>query len=226
MIKVDKMCNKRGFAGKIFWSLVFIIIGLSLLLQSIGVVDIQIALWQMVAGALLAVVAVRNLVRFEWFGFFLPLALIVTIFERETQSFLGVENIKLWSIWAAAVLLAIGLSLILKQRHVYSAGYTQFGASTRHFKASELKNVNVECNFGSTKIYVEDGTPPENASIDLSVSFGGIMLYVPRDWQIVDDIKKSLGGVSEKNMPSREKKTKTLRLTGSLNFGGVEINYV
>jgi len=226
MVKIDKMSSKRGFATKVFWSVVFLVIGISLLLQSVGVVNIQIAFWQIVAGALLLVVAIRNLIRFEWFGFFLPFALIITIFERDIEGVLGVEDLKLWSIWAAAVLLAIGLSLVVKKRHVYNAGYTQFGASTRHLKAPELKDVNVECSFAGTKIYIEDGEPPEGAVINLNVSFGEVEIYVPRDWQIIDDVRKSLGGVTEKNMPSRDKKTKTLRLTGSLNFGGVEINYV
>jgi hypothetical protein len=226
MIKVDKMSNKRGLVGKVFWSLVFILIGLSLILQSVGMISIEVQFWQLVAGVLLTVVALRNLIRFEWFGFFLPIALIVTIYQGSVERILGVDDIKIWSIWAAAVLLAIGLSLILKQRHVNGAGYTSFGASTKHFKASELDSAKIECSFGATKVYVEDGTPPENANLDLNVSFGGVELYVPRDWQIIDDVKKSLGGVSEKNMPVREKKTKSLRLTGSLSFGGVEINYV
>jgi hypothetical protein len=226
MIKVDKMSDKRGFAGKVFWSLVFILIGVSLILQSAGMISIEVQFWQLVAGVLLAVVALRSLIRFEWFGFFLPLALIVTIYQNSAEKFLGVDDLKIWSIWAAAALLAIGLSLVIKRRHVYGSGYTNFGASTKHFKATELKNAKIECSFGTTKIYIEDGTPAEDATLELNVSFGGVELYVPHNWQIIDDVKKSLGGVSEKNMPAREKKTKSLRLTGSLSFGGVEINYV
>ena len=68
--------------------------------------------------------------------------------------------------------------------------------------------------------------PSKEAVIDLDVSFGGVELYIPKNWDVKIYGNSSFGSIEEKNRPSLNEDSPVVQLTGSVKFGGVEITYV
>ena len=219
--------KKRGFFGKIFWGLLFLVAACFFALKAVGI-EIDTNLFLIVVGVILAAVAIRCLIYLEWFGVFLPIALFVTIARDTIEQAFSVD-ISIWAVWLAAVLLSIGLSIFIRKRpnkNWQGVGCTTFSSTTKRFKAEEIENIHIETRFGAEKIFLEDGQLPKNATIDVDLSLAGIELYVPSNWQIIDNIDKSLGGIEEKNRAVSNKKAQTLTLTGTLSLAGIEITYI
>jgi hypothetical protein len=102
-----------------------------------------------------------------------------------------------------------------------------FGETIKYVNAGALKHAYIDCSFGSVKAFFDNATVhADGAVIEINDSFGGIELYIPRTWRLTDDINRTLGGVDVKNPGIERASGPPVTLTGSVNFGGVEIIYV
>lgn len=65
----------------------------------------------------------------------------------------------------------------------------------------------------------------DEVTLDLSVTMGGIELYVPASWQIVNDVSPFMGAVEDKTLPRPDEAgvQKRLVLRGKLTMGAVTI---
>lgn len=99
-------------------------------------------------------------------------------------------------ILGAALLGSIGLNLLFKGRH-----------------KPKCDTINVE------------STVVDEDCVKYQTTFGGMELYIPKTWQVVNHTSAAFGGIHEKNHPHASGKP-TLVLEGSISFGGVEIFYV
>jgi hypothetical protein len=56
----------------------------------------------------------------------------------------------------------------------------------------------------------------------------GIELFVPKDWDIVNNVNCTMADIEEKNSRTRvdAKNVKTVHLKGNLTMAGVEIIYI
>ena len=89
-----------------------------------------------------------------------------------------------------------------------------------------MKTLSLECNFKSLKVYLDNVTlDGDILSIEIDSAFSGIELYIPKNWEVIDNTSISFGGVKEKNRSSMEN-TKKVILTGDVNFTGVDIIYI
>jgi predicted membrane protein len=103
-----------------------------------------------------------------------------------------------------------------------------FGASSKYLHADSLKSGQFFVNFGALEVYFDQVTlAPEGAEIFLDCSFGSIKLYVPRSWTVVDKLRASLGGVDNNTGRAQpDENAPRLTLTGNVQLGGVEIQYI
>ena len=89
-----------------------------------------------------------------------------------------------------------------------------------------LRYAEIDASFAGVKVYLDQARIPSgNATIIIDSSFAGVELFVPKEWQIVNHVESSFGGIDEKNNRNGEV-TATLTLEGSNNFGGITIYYV
>jgi len=103
----------------------------------------------------------------------------------------------------------------------------QFGGGSRYLHADSLETVELDCSFGGLEVYFDHVTlSPNGAEAFLSCKFGAIELYVPSHWRIVDNMSASLGGVDIKNRREIDEDAPTLKITGNVSFGGVEVHRV
>ena len=184
---------------------------------------------------------VRGLTDFDVFGTMLPAALLFIIYNKHFH-FAAISTGKV--IWIA-ILLSIGISMLFPKKLKYSfqrkkdrfRGYTKktetqdysnvtFGENVRYININELDYFRSTTTFGSTNIYFEklDTYPIKNFDLNVSISFGNLKVYVPKEWTIENNTNNFLGKV-QKNSHSIGKDVKII-LNGSVTFGEVEIIHV
>lgn len=103
---------------------------------------------------------------------------------------------------------------------------SSFSSVIRYVTSKNLQAATIEASFGATQIYFDDAQIPSgNATVNIDSKFAGVELYVPHNWQVINHLASSFGGVDEKNKHTGEL-TATLTLEGSNSFGGITIIYV
>lgn len=101
-----------------------------------------------------------------------------------------------------------------------------FGEAVKYVNSDNFEFASLECSFGAMKVYFDNAVIQNgSATIDLDVSFGGVELFFPKEWKIVDHTDTSFSGVEEKN-GSRSAGSPVVTLTGDINFSGVTIIYI
>jgi predicted membrane protein len=92
---------------------------------------------------------------------------------------------------------------------------------SKNFKGGDISNV-----FGGTELNLSQADFEDKAALEITQVFGGTKLLVPTHWEIRSELVTIVGSVEDKrNIPlqtSGEPK-KTLVLTGTTVFGGIEI---
>lgn len=103
---------------------------------------------------------------------------------------------------------------------------SSFGSVIRYITSDNLKRADIEASFGAVEIYFDNAQIPSGqATVNIDSKFAGVELYVPHNWQVINHLASSFGGVDEKNKHTGEL-TATLTLEGSNSFGGITIIYV
>lgn len=101
-----------------------------------------------------------------------------------------------------------------------------FSENIKYLKSQNIENVYLDATFGAIKVYFDNAEiEGDTARVYLDATFSGVELYVPRNWQVIDKIDITFGGLDEKNRSDGEK-IKTLILQGDVTFGGVEVIYI
>lgn len=236
---------RRGRLKSIVWGLLLIVSALFIVLSVMGYID-NVGPVKTIFTILFAGIAITSLIDLNFFGVFFPMAFVGMIYDSR----LGIEKLTPWPILGIALLLTIGFSLIFKKKeHFFHKNYSEgrdeylidmddengevinckaeFNESVKYIHSKNLKKINVKSTFGGVKLYLDGSEiPSKSAGLDLDVSFGGVELYIPKDWDVKIHGAASFGSIVEKNHASINDISPVLHLTGSVKFGGVEITYV
>lgn len=236
-------------AGRMFWGLLFIVSAVCLILGSAGIINFGVNIWMVVLGVLSVAVMIRSLIALEWFGVFMPAALMVTIFSEQIEAAANISELNIGAVWVGAALLSVGFSILFHRRRFLGRhGYrwnknennranrdteseavvsARFGSSIKYLQSNNLKKVEIDCSFGDVKVYFTDAKLAKGGAIaDIDVSFGAVELFVPKDWLVIDDMGHSFGDVEEKGVARNTDKEKILTLKGNISFSGVEVVYI
>lgn len=226
--------------SSIMWGILFILAALLIVFCQLGVLETA-GLPAIIITMFLAPIIVINIIRLNFAGFLLPLAVIGILYARP----LGIEKLVPWPILIVAVFLSIGLSFLFPRhgRHK-SEEYSEveniideqdggdinvgvrFGASVKYMNTEELRKVNIDCSFGGLKIYFDHAEIlGEQAIAEINMNFAGAELYIPKTWRIVNNLDCILGGVEEKSARA-DPAEKALILRGKLSFSGISIIYI
>ncbi|MFC2084612.1 LiaI-LiaF-like domain-containing protein [Bacteroidota bacterium] len=109
----------------------------------------------------------------------------------------------------------------------YIDEFTIFGGSKKNFVTKNFKGGKVTTIFGGSEI---DLTNSELANgrqvIDIFILFGGIDLYIPKNWKVVMNVTPIFGGFDNprrKDTSIEYEENKTLVIKGFILFGGGDI---
>lgn len=230
-----------------FWGLFFLLSAVFVIASQTGSFG-QIGFLSILATVLLAAIIIRSLADLNFYGVFIPLGLLYLIYWQP----LALIYISPWLLLLAAVLAGIGFSFFFhKHPHkaVCSCSHDEiehfnqtseniddnnpyakvtFGSSSKYLHADCLKSGQFIASFGALEVFFDQAQlSPEGAEIFLDCSFGSIKLYVPKHWRVLDNLHASLGGVdNDTRLSQPNENSPRLTLTGSVQLGGIEIQYI
>ena len=89
----------------------------------------------------------------------------------------------------------------------------------------EFRGGTIKTTFGATEVDLRKTSLPEGDTyLDITVVFGGVILYIPDEWRVKLQVELSFSGIDDKRRTSASiDNSKRLILVGSCLFGGCEI---
>ena len=230
-----------------FWGIICILGAILIFGNLFGFLPFTFSLWKII-GTLICLSVIIDGIKER--SFYSPLFGIVIIFYLFRKD-LGFEDISFWLLMVGTWLLAWGLNIIFhpEKRHIkvnkqieinfgdddtenveYSTNSiinitSSFGEKVQYIQTNDLQYVTIDSKFSGLKIYFDQATIQNQATIEIDGNFTGIELYVPKEWNVQSHIRAFFGGVDEKGQPSSSGYP-TLNITGRIHFGGVEIHYI
>jgi predicted membrane protein len=221
--------------GRVFWGLLLIVLGVLFLLDQMGRLDFGDLVgrfWPVVFILIGVSILLSNNFKnvgsgifFILFGTFF-LLLRLRIFDRAVWHY----------IWPLAII-AVGLWMLLrpawhpdKKKIPEMTGddlniSQVFSGSARKIESSNFRGGKADVVFGSAEIDLRGAKlAGGQATLVLSAVFGGIEVFVPRDWQVVLEGSPVLGSIESRKAAGPEGvKTGTLYVKGSAVFGSIEV---
>jgi predicted membrane protein len=219
------------------WGALIVAAGVALLLDHMGVIAIGslFRFWPMI----LIFFGVGHLFtpsNRAWGGI---LIVVGAVFQLNS---LGITHLRFADLWPLAII-AVGLILmwgalkppIVVKGSVDAADVLEavaiFGGTERRIKSQTFKGGRATSIFGGIELDFRDANiDGDEATLDINCIFGGVEIRVPDTWNVHSRSIPVLGGYSDKTGPSSsapqdpsQPKRKTLIVTGTVIFGGVEI---
>lgn len=230
-----------------FWGIICILGAILIFGNLFGFLPFTFSLWKII-GTLICLSVIIDGIKER--SFYSPLFGIVIIFYLFRKD-LGFEDISFWLLMVGTWLLAWGLTSIFhpEKNHIkvnkqidinfgdddtenveYSTNSiinitSNFGGKVQYIQTNDLQYVTIDSKFSGLKLYFDQATIQNQATIEIDGNFTGIELYVPKEWNVQSHIRAFFGGVDEKGQPSSSGYP-TLNITGRVHFGGVEIHYI
>jgi len=103
-----------------------------------------------------------------------------------------------------------------------------FGGAVRYLHSDCLESAELRCSFGNLEVYFDNVTlSPKGAEVNVNCSFGNIELFVPSHWRVIDEMSASLANAEvSKQLRGNDNDAPTLRVTGSVSLGNVEVSRI
>lgn len=230
-----------------FWGISFLLAAVLMIASQTGAFG-DIGVLSILATLLLVTMFVQGIIYRNFFIIFLPVSFLYMIYREP----LNLPVISPWLLLIAAVFAATGLSIIFhspKTKTYYhkteqkdeifsdSIEYTDeknpyakaaFSSTSKYLHSECLEGGKFIASFGELNVYFDQTQlSPEGAKIYLECSFGSINLYIPRHWRVVDNVNVTLGGINfSRKGTDIAQDAPRLILTGSVQFGEIEIKYI
>ena len=241
------MNNRRFNADKIFWGLCFLAGAVVLIASNLDYLDNwpAISIFQVFLTILFVWMLFRGLVHVHFGEILFSIAFLACIYDEV----LGITELTPWPVLGAALLGSIGLGMIFPKKHNWHIHHhhqntpnvidvpddkvihfeNSFGSSIKYINSEDFMKAHLESSFGEMKVYFDNAVIQQgSAQVVIDVSFGNMVLYVPKTWQIVDNTTVSFGALNIKNPDQCQYQNgnPVLYLSGEVSFGGTEIYYV
>ncbi|MCR5835878.1 MAG: hypothetical protein K6G88_05180 [Lachnospiraceae bacterium] len=232
----------------VFWGVVFIAAAFSVLFGA-SFSFIGISIGELFLTAICVGIMIRSLVGLEFAGILFPLAFLCIIWDKQ----LGLENITPFPVLLAALFGTIGLNIIFgrmkfevkmnKKLSEYSNKKTnyakvdissdqyveakvKFGGLQKYVESEDLRRVDISAFCSGAEVYLDKACIPSGeAIVTFDCKCSGVQLYVPRDWNVKNNLDASMGAINYSGEPSGAGVV-DLILVGKASFCGVDIQYV
>lgn len=224
----------------LIWGLFFIAAAAVVILNQTGALG-NIGIWTMLISLALVPVIITSVANANFPGIMFSLAIYAILFAKP----LGIEKFTPWPVIVTAAFLSIGLTMIFPNKHLkdHHSGRnssdnwptdstdgenikitTKYSGSVKYITSQNLKTADIECSFAGLKVYLDNAKLADGqAIINVYASFGGVELYIPKEWKVINDVSCTFGGAEEKGLKGAENGENTLILKGIVKFSGVSI---
>jgi predicted membrane protein len=244
-VKRPKVMIVGGFRWGLVWGAIIVLIGVALLLDHMGfsAFDRIYRFWPMV----LVVFGIMNILTESNRGFGILLIGAGTILQLNKLGYLHLTFAELWP------LAIIGVGLLVMWGSLETRGFLRgktradsgaqgggdlqntlhavavFGGSERTITSQNFRGGKATAVFGGIEMDFRDADiEGEGAVVEINCLFGGVEIRVPETWHVHTRNLPVFGGYSDKTrFTKRADQTadnkKTLVITGTVLFGGIEI---
>ncbi len=228
---------------RLFWGIFFIIRAVLLVISRLEILNTRISIWMLLLSVIFAATLIKSAIHRSIPGVLFSLAFLCIIYAEP----LGITALTPWTVLGAALLGSIGAAFLYRPErswHQHSTHFdgsfsevetidgdamrmeSSFGSSIKYINSEDFRGAGIHCSFGAMKVYFDHAQVPQGqAAVKLDVSFGGVELYIPRSWQVVNQLSAAFGGVDEKGRCQPDG-TVSLVLNGKVSFSGVTIIYI
>ena len=127
--------------------------------------------------------------------------------------------------WGIMVGVIVLLAFIYLMDRASKGETAVFSGVDRHISAQDFHGAQCTAVFGSCKIDLRDAQiQGREAVLETYAIFGGVEIWVPEDWEVVNHNMTIFGGMDDHRRRSpKGPDTKTLILEGATIFGGTEV---
>ncbi len=103
-----------------------------------------------------------------------------------------------------------------------------FGGRKETITSKSFKGGDVNVTFGGAELsLIQADSDIQPMTLNFKVTFGGVELIIPSDWEVKNNISTSMGSVEDHRSiytgSTSEENKKTLILNGSCTFGSIEV---
>lgn len=223
--------------SNLIWGLLFILIGLSIGLNTLDLVSFNIFFdgwWALIIIIPCLIGLINNEDKTgDIIGLLIGVALLLN-----AQGIISFDII--WKLAAPLILVIIGLSIILKDNkdsktnvvikkinsndNEKTSVCSTFSSQNIKLNKEKINNLELNAIFGGIEYDLRNGVIKEDIVINATAIFGGIDIIVPDDVNVKIKSTSIFGGASNKKqlMDDKEKKH-TIYINASCVFGGVDI---
>ena len=141
-------------------------------------------------------------------------------------------DVDFWDVVFPTILLFVGARLVTRAVQVQNGTMNKpqtrvyaflSGHETRSvpspFKEAEVVAVMGGIKLDLTHVQMQG----DSATLDVTVVMGGVEIYAPPDWNMINQVLPLLGAAEDKRRPTAVVPTKTLTVRGTVLMGGLEI---
>lgn len=225
--------------GNVFWGIVLLLGAAAFLVSKLGILE-GIGFWSILFTIGLTGIFINGLVKRSFGQMLFSLAFMVIV----NDEFLKLEAITPWPVLGAALLGTIGLNLLFPKFHrkrsykliaggEHRVGDTvsgdgvyyenAFGSAVKYV-VGEISRVRVDNAFGAMEVYFTDAVLKEHAArVNVDSAFGKVTLYVPRGWNVVNNVSQAFGSANYSAYVNDSQGENTLYISGDISFGALLI---
>ncbi len=236
--------NKVHFklsVNRIAFGLLFIACAVLIILDAVGIslgFLSGIPAWIIILTALNLVWLIDLIVKLKISEIFFPIAFIFMLLEKHIAGWcdLGKSNIiNNWLVFLVALLLSIGMKCLTPKRKFFSKKTQHFfsGPNVHSNSRGSASTVYVDCSSDDDAVVVKNELGACNVyfsnvesykggmALEVYNELGAMTIHVPKEWNILTNIKNELGAVTA----SDEQGTtdKTIFINGKNELGSVRI---
>ena len=89
-----------------------------------------------------------------------------------------------------------------------------------------FERADIKCSFGEVKVYFDNALIPSGkADIYLDVSFGEAVLYIPKNWKIINNVQVFLGDMEHRS-GDIDVNSPEVTIHGNISFGDTKVIFV
>lgn len=191
--------------------------------------SIKTIIWTIIFGFFL----IRGIIKSVWFSTALAAYFLIVMYNQ-IYRFLPFPPEPLFII---LMIFFLGFSLFFGKKRIYSHSKiivnksdegivnTTFSSETKYINDKKIENFKLRVLLSESKLYFDNADLKyDNASFDIVVKLASVVLYVPKDWEIVNELEVTMGEV--KQSYSNILSTKKVYLRGKVTMGALEIVYI
>lgn len=232
--RFDRMFSLRLLVG--LW---IIAIGLIFLAGNLGLIDTRHALrfflpviFVLVGIGMVSQPTHRRRQRWGW--------IFIAVGAWMLADKIGWIGLGLWELFVPAALLALGGMLVWRalrgpsmaqlppepgdERSEFVRSFavmstTELRPVSRPFRGADISAVMAGVKLDLTDARMEG----DSAIIEVFAFWGGMEIYVPKDWTVTSKVATVMGGFIDKRRPTSTPATKTLMITGFVIMSGIEV---